>query len=119
MLAKICSDINKPDGQYVLSSDPAELAAFVAGLSIRKVPGIGRVRPALQSLICTLRPGCRVLTSITCRPALPGCMPWARLQRSAAPAAAIKLLWLLLRGDTAPPRRARLSCCCLTLPGML
>ena len=43
MLAKICSDFNKPDGQFVLSPDPAELAAFVAGLSIRKVPGIGRV----------------------------------------------------------------------------
>ena len=43
MLAKICSDLNKPDGQAVLAADPAELAQFVSTLPVRKVQGIGRV----------------------------------------------------------------------------
>ena len=43
MLAKVCSDINKPNGQYVISSDPTEIRGFVDALPIRKVPGIGKV----------------------------------------------------------------------------
>lgn len=47
MLAKICSDLNKPDGQMVLQTHPTQLAQFVSTLPVRKVPGIGRVRPPL------------------------------------------------------------------------
>lgn len=43
MLAKVASDINKPNGQYVLPQDPAALKRFVQSLSLRKVPGIGKV----------------------------------------------------------------------------
>ena len=45
LLAKIASDINKPDGQFVLSGDTDAVAAFMARLPIRKVPGIGKVGP--------------------------------------------------------------------------
>ncbi|KAH6913891.1 DNA polymerase kappa [Coprinopsis sp. MPI-PUGE-AT-0042] len=42
-LAKICSDKNKPNGQFMLDFDPDTIKAFMNDLSIRKVPGIGRV----------------------------------------------------------------------------
>jgi DNA polymerase IV len=38
-LAKIASDMNKPDGIYVIT--PAQGAAFVAGLPVRKFHGVG------------------------------------------------------------------------------
>lgn len=40
-LAKVCSDENKPDGQCVVT--PAQLEDFVAGLSLKKIPGVGKV----------------------------------------------------------------------------
>lgn len=40
-LAKICSDENKPDGQCVVTPD--EIAAFVKNLSLKKIPGVGKV----------------------------------------------------------------------------
>ncbi|CAG8587264.1 2526_t:CDS:10 [Ambispora leptoticha] len=43
LLAKICSDLNKPNGQYKLESDRHSVMAFMKDLSIRKIPGIGRV----------------------------------------------------------------------------
>jgi len=46
MLAKVASDINKPNGQFALPEDPAVLKEFVHGLSLRKVPGIGKVQLA-------------------------------------------------------------------------
>ena len=42
-LAKICSDINKPNGQYVLGASREEVLDFVRTLPIRKVGGIGKV----------------------------------------------------------------------------
>jgi DNA polymerase kappa len=36
-LAKICSDINKPDGQYVLEASREHILDFVSSLPIRKV----------------------------------------------------------------------------------
>jgi DNA polymerase kappa len=42
-LAKMCSEVNKPNGQFVLPSDKDQILAFVAALPIRKVSGIGRV----------------------------------------------------------------------------
>jgi len=47
MLAKICSDQNKPNGQFHLSFDPTVIRAFMKELSIRKIPGIGRVQERL------------------------------------------------------------------------
>lgn len=39
-LAKICSDINKPDGVYILRAE--DVTAFLAGLPVAKIPGVGR-----------------------------------------------------------------------------
>lgn len=51
MLAKICSDFNKPNGQFVLENDREKIMEFLKVLPIRKVGGIGRVSEAhLQSM---------------------------------------------------------------------
>lgn len=42
-LAKICSNMNKPNGQYVLPNDRNAIMAFMRDLPTRKVNGIGRV----------------------------------------------------------------------------
>lgn len=42
-LAKICSNFNKPNGQYVLPRDRNAIMAFMRDLPTRKVPGVGRV----------------------------------------------------------------------------
>ncbi|KAL7945086.1 hypothetical protein V8C42DRAFT_324522 [Trichoderma barbatum] len=42
-LAKICSNINKPNGQYVLPKERSAIMAFMRDLPTRKVNGIGRV----------------------------------------------------------------------------
>ena len=38
-LAKICSDVNKPDGVFILETGDVE--AFLATLPVRKIPGVG------------------------------------------------------------------------------
>ncbi|AST68092.1 DNA polymerase IV [Kosakonia cowanii] len=43
-LAKIASDLNKPDGQYVIT--PAEVPAFLRTLPLSKIPGVGKVSAA-------------------------------------------------------------------------
>ena len=43
-LAKICSDENKPNGQFVLT--PATVQAFVLALPLGKIPGVGKVTVA-------------------------------------------------------------------------
>ena len=43
MLAKICSDRNKPNGQFLLEPDRDVVLKFVRSLPIRKISGIGRV----------------------------------------------------------------------------
>ncbi|EME50053.1 hypothetical protein DOTSEDRAFT_164998 [Dothistroma septosporum NZE10] len=42
-LAKICSNKNKPNGQFKLPADRASILHFMRNLSTRKVNGIGRV----------------------------------------------------------------------------
>jgi hypothetical protein len=70
MLAKICSDLHKPDGQYVLGSTRADVTAFVATLPVRKVPGIGRVAEqtlaALGVTLCAhILPAGALLSAVT------------------------------------------------------
>uniref|UniRef100_A0A3B4UVD9 DNA polymerase kappa n=1 Tax=Seriola dumerili TaxID=41447 RepID=A0A3B4UVD9_SERDU len=43
MLAKVCSDKNKPNGQYRLPSTREAVMDFVHNLPVRKVSGIGKV----------------------------------------------------------------------------
>ncbi|KAG8926671.1 hypothetical protein FRC01_008524 [Tulasnella sp. 417] len=47
MLAKICSDRNKPNGQFYLPFEREAVVSFMAELPIRKVPGIGKVSERL------------------------------------------------------------------------
>ena len=39
-LAKICSEVNKPDGIFILL--PEEADAFLAGLAVTRLPGVGK-----------------------------------------------------------------------------
>uniref|UniRef100_A0A8D3ACH3 DNA polymerase kappa n=1 Tax=Scophthalmus maximus TaxID=52904 RepID=A0A8D3ACH3_SCOMX len=43
MLAKVCSDKNKPNGQYRLPPTRAAVMDFIQSLPVRKVSGIGKV----------------------------------------------------------------------------
>lgn len=42
-LAKVCSDINKPDGQFVLPPERDAVMSFTRALPLRKIGGIGRM----------------------------------------------------------------------------
>ncbi|KAI3903327.1 hypothetical protein MKW98_031981 [Papaver atlanticum] len=47
LLAKVCSDINKPNGQFVLPNDQTAVRTFISSLPIRKIGGIGKVTESL------------------------------------------------------------------------
>lgn len=49
LLSKVCTDINKPDGQFMLKGDREEIMSFVADLDVRKFPGIGPVAGQILS----------------------------------------------------------------------
>ncbi|XP_037291248.2 DNA polymerase kappa-like isoform X1 [Rhipicephalus microplus] len=46
-LAKVCSDMRKPNDQFRLPNDVDSIRKFVSSLPIRKVPGIGAVQEQL------------------------------------------------------------------------
>lgn len=48
-LAKVCSDMNKPNGQFYLKPDLEVIRSFVKGLPVRKACGIGKVTEELLS----------------------------------------------------------------------
>ena len=43
MLAKIATDVNKPNGQHLVPSNLPAILAFITPLPVRQVPGIGKV----------------------------------------------------------------------------
>ena len=43
MLAKICSELDKPDGQTFLAFDTQQIEGFMADKPLKDVPGIGHV----------------------------------------------------------------------------
>ncbi|MGS9097417.1 DNA polymerase thumb domain-containing protein, partial [Salmonella enterica subsp. enterica serovar Infantis] len=43
-LAKIASDLNNPNGQYVIT--PADVPGFLKTLPLAKIPGVGKVSAA-------------------------------------------------------------------------
>lgn len=47
MLAKICSDLNKPNGQSYLEPEKAKIIDFMDKLPLRKVPNIGGMRETM------------------------------------------------------------------------
>nr|XP_056704073.1 DNA polymerase kappa [Euleptes europaea] len=57
MLAKMCSDQNKPNGQFRIPPEREAVMNFIKDLPIRKVPGIGKVTEkmlkALGIVTCT------------------------------------------------------------------
>lgn len=58
-LAKIASEVNKPNGSYVIT--PRQAKPFLEELSIRKIPGVGpKTYAVLENLGCRL---CRDLTA--------------------------------------------------------
>ncbi|OEL23261.1 DNA polymerase kappa [Dichanthelium oligosanthes] len=58
MIAKVCSDINKPNGQFILPNDREAVLTFVSTLPIRKIGGIGKVTEQML---------CQVLGISTCQ----------------------------------------------------
>ena len=53
LLAKICSDKNKPNGQYHLGSTRREVREFIDNLPVRKLCGVGKVTERiLEALDC-------------------------------------------------------------------
>lgn len=59
-LAKIASDINKPDGLYVVR--PADINAFVAALPVEKLFGVGKVTAAKMHAL-----GLRTCADVQCQ----------------------------------------------------
>jgi DNA polymerase kappa len=43
MLAKICSEIDKPNGQTYLAFDADKIEAFMFPKTVREIPGVGKV----------------------------------------------------------------------------
>ena len=59
LLAKVASDMRKPDGQYAIPADNTAILRFVETLPIRKVQGIGKASASSPSLIIRDKlPGC-------------------------------------------------------------
>ena len=59
LLAKIASDVEKPNGQHIVPPDREAIKRFLAPLPPRKLPGIGRVadrvlREVLEAETCEL-----------------------------------------------------------------
>lgn len=50
-LAKVCTDINKPNGQYYLRPDYDTIMEFVRRLPIRKISGIGGVTESMLKAV--------------------------------------------------------------------
>ena len=50
-LAKVASDMNKPDGQFMVAAREEDILDFVRELSIRKVGGVGNVSEQLLNAI--------------------------------------------------------------------
>ena len=43
MLAKMMSEMNKPNGQTLIPNDEVEILKFMKDLPVRKIPGVGKV----------------------------------------------------------------------------
>ena len=42
MMAKICSELNKPNGQTYMPNDEIEILKFMKDMPVRKIPGVGK-----------------------------------------------------------------------------
>ncbi|KAG7393744.1 hypothetical protein PHYPSEUDO_004507 [Phytophthora pseudosyringae] len=60
MLAKICSDMNKPNGQYVLPFTRKRVLGFIRELPVRKIGGIGKVTEKILNEALNVHTGCEL-----------------------------------------------------------
>nr|CAD1841342.1 unnamed protein product [Ananas comosus var. bracteatus] len=91
MLAKVCSDINKPNGQFILPNNREAVMTFISSLPIRKIGGIGKVtehilRDALGITTCQemLQKGaflCALFSDCSAGSLLSICGTWLRGNR--------------------------------------
>lgn len=51
MLAKVCSDQNKPNGQFQIPSNVEEVKSFISSLPIKKISGIGPVQAQILNAL--------------------------------------------------------------------
>lgn len=51
MLAKVCSDMKKPNGQYIIPSTVEDVMSFIRKLPIRKISGIGKVSERMLNAV--------------------------------------------------------------------
>jgi len=51
LLAKICSQVNKPNGQYYLAPNASEIRRFMLGRKVRDIPGVGKILEKLLNFI--------------------------------------------------------------------
>ena len=51
LLAKVCSDMHKPNGQTLIDPNVDAMIDFVRNLPIRKIPGIGKVTEQVLNAI--------------------------------------------------------------------
>ena len=51
LISKVCSDRNKPNGQFMVDKTPDAILSFISELPIRKVPGIGKVMERLLNAL--------------------------------------------------------------------
>jgi DNA polymerase kappa len=49
LLAKICSDINKPGGRTYLALNVNEVAKFIEELPVKRLPGVGKVQEMIMN----------------------------------------------------------------------
>lgn len=49
MLAKMMSEMNKPNGQTLIPNDEIEILKFMRDLPVRKIPGVGKVNEHILS----------------------------------------------------------------------
>jgi DNA polymerase-4 len=79
-LAKIASDMNKPNGQFVIA--PHQVAEFVRTLPLAKIPGVGKSRPqSWKAWGCVPAKMCRKATWRCCSAVLKfGRILWERSQ---------------------------------------
>jgi len=54
LLAKVASDINKPNGQFFLGSEENDIKTFIKTLPTRKICGIGRVMEKTLRGVCDI-----------------------------------------------------------------
>ena len=47
----MCSEVNKPNGQYYLPPNPTEIRRFITPRKVRDVPGVGKV---LEQLLASI-----------------------------------------------------------------